>query len=89
MVFQSLIPKYIKVVQQYGTSPSNFAIGSTYPPINATVLSAPSPQPSVPTPPATGAVHSMSGDADSIVVRGLIDVIMKEYTDWLQLQVTN
>jgi len=31
----------------------------------------------------------MSGDADSIVVRGLIDVIMKEYTDWLQLQVTN
>ena len=58
------------------------------PPININVLPAGSPQQSVPTP-ANNALPAKTGYAKSIIVHGLLDVAVDEYTEWQQSRVSN
>lgn len=72
-----------------GKKPSdNSTIGSTCPPININVLPAGSSQQSMP-PPANDAMPAKPGYAESIMVHGLLDVAMEEYTEWQRSRVSN
>lgn len=61
---------------------------ATCPPININVLPAGSSQQSVPTP-ANDALPAKTGCAKSIIVHGLLDVAVEEYTEWQQSRVSN
>ncbi|GIJ86812.1 hypothetical protein Asppvi_005708 [Aspergillus pseudoviridinutans] len=59
----------------------NSTIGSPCPPVNINVLQAGSSQQSMP-PPANDAIPAKPGYAESIMVHGLLDVAVEEYTEW-------
>lgn len=61
---------------------------ATYPPININVLPAGSSQQSVPTP-ANNALPAKTGCAKLIIVHGLLDVAVEEYTEWQRSRVSN
>ncbi|KAJ5820604.1 hypothetical protein N7474_006195 [Penicillium riverlandense] len=67
-------------------TPDNSAVGSMCPPININVL--PAAQQSISTP-DNGATPAKPGCADSIMVHGLLDVAVEEYTEWQQSRVSN
>jgi hypothetical protein len=66
----------------------NSTMGSMCPPINITVLPAGSSQQST-HPPANDAMPTGPGCTDSIIVDGLLDVAVDEYTEWQQSRVSN
>lgn len=66
----------------------NSAMGSMCPPININVLPAGSP-PQSKHPPANDAMPTEPGCTESIIVDGLLDVAVEEYTEWQQSRVSN
>ncbi|CAG8885997.1 unnamed protein product [Penicillium salamii] len=66
----------------------NSTMGSMCPPINITVLPAGSSQQSI-HPPANDAMPTGPGCTESIMVDGLLDVAVDEYTEWQQSRVSN
>lgn len=63
-------------------------MGSIYPPINITVLLAGLSQQSI-HPPTNDAILTGPGCTESIMVDGLLDVAVDEYTEWQQSRVSN
>lgn len=66
----------------------NSTTGSVCPPININVLPAGSSQQSI-KPPANDAMASGPGCTKSIIIDGLLDVAVDEYTEWQQSRVSN
>ncbi|KAI1837959.1 hypothetical protein DTO006G1_3946 [Penicillium roqueforti] len=66
----------------------NSTMGSIYPPINITVLLAGLSQQSI-HPPTNDAILTGPGCTESIMVDGLLDVAVDEYTEWQQSRVSN
>lgn len=66
----------------------NSTMGSMCPPINITVLPAGSSQQSI-HPPANDAMPTGPDCTESIMVDGLLDVAVDEYTEWQKLRVSN
>lgn len=69
-------------------SPDNFAIGSICPMININVLPAQS-QVSMPTPAGNDVTLSTPSHIDSIVIPGLLDIAVNNYTIWHQSRVSS
>lgn len=64
-------------------------IDSTCHPINIHFLPAGSPQPLMPTLSVNEATPAKASSAEPIVVHGLLDVAVEEYTDWQRARVSN
>lgn len=67
-------------------SPDNSTIGSMCPPININVLPSGPSQQSMPSP-AGGATPVQSGRAKPVIVHGLLDLAVDDYTKWQQSRV--
>ncbi|KAJ5419469.1 uncharacterized protein N7487_003019 [Penicillium crustosum] len=63
-------------------------MGSMCPPININVLPAGSPQQSI-HPPANDAIPTAPDCTEFIMVDGLLDIAVEEYTEWQQSRVSN
>lgn len=67
----------------------NSTTGLMCPPININILPAPPSQPSMPAPAGTEVTPSRPSRTDSIVITGLLDIAVEEYTDWHQSRVSS